>query len=486
MNLPASPRPIHALIVEDDLTMVATYQSLLEANHVQGHFFASIGEAEQALGRQRYLLALLDLNLPDGSGVTLVEKITRRSPDCTIIMISAEESVDAALAATRAGASDYLVKPVALERLALTLRNALETARLRSMVREVESTGRFRFHSFIGVSPPMQALYRMIEMVSQSKAPVFILGESGTGKELCAEALHALSPRGERQMLSINCAAIPRDLMESEIFGHVKGAFSGATADRKGAAMQADGGTLFLDELCEMDLNLQAKLLRLLQTGEMRRVGESQARRVDLRIICATNRNPHAEMEAGRLREDLFYRLFVVPVELPPLRQRGSDVLLIAHAMVTKYAAEEGKKIREISPQAQELLMAHGWPGNVRELLNVLRAAVIFSSGATLEAATIAPLLGKSPRQAASLVHGPRQAANLVREVRDPAGAARPAPQHGTIDFTVSTIRPLAELESEAIGRAMTLCGGNMGRAAKALGINPSTLYRKLRQDAPG
>jgi two-component system repressor protein LuxO len=318
----------------------------------------------------------------------------------------------------------------------------------------------------------MQALYRMIETVGQSKAPVFILGESGTGKELCAEALHALSPRGEAPMLSLNCAAIPRELMESEIFGHVRGAFSGATADRNGAAQAADGGTLFLDELCEMDINLQAKLLRLLQTGEVRRVGETAVRRVDLRIICATNRDPHAEMEAGRLREDLFYRLFVIPIELPPLRERGADVLLIAHAMVAQYAAEEGKKTREISPEAQELLMAHHWPGNVRELLNVLHAAVIFTAGNTIEAETVAPLLGKAPRGAAAAV--PRSAAT----------GAPPGGQRALVDFSASTVRPLAELESEAIARAMTLFGGNMGRAAKALGINPSTLYRKLKTEA--
>ena len=467
MNAAITSRPVQALIVEDDPTMLATYEVLIEQHKAQAHFCSRIADAEQVIARQRFALAIVDLNLPDGSGLAVIEQLARRQPECAVIVVSGEEAVDTALAATRAGAADYLVKPVAPERLALTLRNALETARLRSVVRDVEATGRHRFHAFIGVSPPMQALYRMIETVSLSKAPVFILGESGTGKELCAQALHTLSPRGDQPLLSLNCAAIPRDLMESEIFGHVRGAFSGATADRKGAALEADGGTLFLDELCEMDINLQAKLLRLLQTGEVRRVGENQVHHVDLRIVCATNRDPYAEMAAGRLREDLFYRLFVIPVELPPLRERGADILLIAQAMIARYAAEEGRRVREIAPEAQALLMAHRWPGNVRELLNVLHAAVIFSSGTAIEAATLAPLLGKAPRVA---LRGPAVPA-----------PATPLDAQATPDFGVSAVRPLAEMESEAIARAMAFYGGNMARAAKALGINPSTLYRKLK-----
>ena len=304
-------------------------------------------------------------------------------------MASGVDSVDAALAATRAGASDYLVKPVDVNRLTLTMRNAMETARLRDVVQTMEATGRFRFHNFIGTSPVMQAVYRMIETVSQSKAPVFILGESGTGKELCAESIHMSSQRADKPFIAINCAAIPKDLIESEVFGHVKGAFTGASADRKGAALEADGGTLFLDELCEMDINVQAKLLRLLQTGEVRRLGENKVQRVDLRILCATNKDPYQEMEAGRFREDLFYRLFVLPIEMPPLRERGSDIVLIANTMLARYAAEEGKQTREFSPAARDLLIRHPWPGNVRELLNTVRAAVIFTNGQTVEADTL-------------------------------------------------------------------------------------------------
>jgi DNA-binding NtrC family response regulator len=458
-------RPIHALIIEGNHSIAVTYDAVLRQHGVPADVAFDLPSANLALRRQRYSLALIDLDLAKGESAGIVRLLTSRQPDCAVIVISDQESGEAALEATRAGASDYLVKPVSPERLALTLRNALETARLRATVREVESTGRFRFQGFIGKSPPMKALYHMIETISQSSAPVFILGESGTGKELCAQALHQLSQRAEAPMHTLNCAAIPRDLMESELFGHVRGAFTGATADRKGAALLADGGTLFLDELCELDINLQAKLLRLLQTGELRRVGENQTRRVDLRVICATNKDPRTEMQAGRLREDLFYRLYVLPLELPPLRERGSDILLLAHSMANQYAAEEGKKFREISKEGQALLMAHPWPGNVRELLNIIRAAVIFSVSSRIEAVTLAPLLDKQPRVA------------MASDWKRPQAAAAIAPS----DYQASLVRPLAEVERDAISHAMTVFGGNMARAAKALGINTSTLYRKLK-----
>jgi two-component system repressor protein LuxO len=292
-------------------------------------------------------------------------------------------------------------------------------------------------------------VYRVLETAAQSKATVFITGESGTGKELAAEAVHRLSPRGAGSFVAINCAAIPRDLIESEIFGHVRGAFTGAVADRIGAAQAADGGTLFLDELCEMDLSLQGKLLRFIQSGTFQPVGSTQVRRTDARFVCATNREPLEEVRAGRFREDLYYRLHVVPVRLPPLRERGDDVIAIGEAMLARSAAEEGKRFRGFSESAKAALLAHRWPGNVRELENAVRTAVVLHDGDWVEAAML-PLRAGTPAAA------PVVAADAAR-----------------------SIRPLADIEREAIERAVELCEGNIPKAAAHLGISPSTLYRK-------
>ena len=467
---------ISLLIVEDDPIQSEYYRTALDESGLNLVLARNLGEARQLLLRQRFGIALVDLHLPDGSGIDLIREIHARNPNCVVIVASGVDSVDAALAATRAGASDYVVKPIGVSRLLLTMRNAKETARLRDVVHTIEVTGRFRFHNFIGTSSAMQAIYRIIETVSPSRAPVFILGESGTGKELCAESLHQSSLRRDKPLVVINCAAIPKDLIESEVFGHVKGAFTGATADREGAALQADGGTLFLDELCEMDISVQAKLLRLLQTGEVRRLGENQVRHVDIRILCATNRDPYQEMGAGRFREDLFYRLFVLPIELPPLRERGADIILIANTMLDRFTAEEGKSAMEFSSAARELLIRHRWPGNVRELINTVRAAVIFTRGTTVEAATIQSVLERG-------VRGPAPA----NEPAVRAGPREPAKRHPGedqlfADMTASTILPLEELERNAVEKAVSLFGGNVGRAAEALGINPSTLYRKLKK----
>ena len=378
----------------------AVYQSVLESLGVAVISTPSLADARETLMHTRFSVALVDVQLPDGSGIELIAEIHATNPNCVVVMATGVDSVESALAATRAGAADYLVKPISITRLGLTMRNVIETSRLRSVVRTMESTGRSRFHNFVGASPAMQAVYRMIETISQSKAPVFILGESGTGKELCAESIHLSSQRHDKPFIAINCAAIPSELIESEVFGHVKGAFSGATADRPGAALAADGGTLLLDEICEMDINVQAKLLRLLQTGEVKRVGENRTQRVDIRVVCATNRDPRLEMNAGRFREDLFYRLFVLPIELPPLRERGADVMLIAQTLLPRYAAEEGKPITGFSPAARDLLQRHAWPGNVRELLNALRAAVIFTQGTTVEAETIRGILERGQKVA--------------------------------------------------------------------------------------
>lgn len=465
------------LVVEDDPVQSAVYLQVLDSLGVSVVSAQSIAEARDALLQHRFSVALVDVQLPDGSGIDLIREIHAASPNCVVVMASGVDSVESALAATRAGAADYLVKPISITRLGLTLRNMIETSRLRSVVRTLESTGRAKFHNFVGASPAMQAVYRMIETVSQSKAPVFILGESGTGKELCAESIHLSSPRHDKPFIAINCAAIPTELIESELFGHVKGAFSGATSDRPGAALAADGGTLLLDEICEMDINVQAKLLRLLQTGEVKRVGENRTQRVDIRVVCATNRDPRLEMNAGRFREDLFYRLFVLPIELPPLRERGADVMLIAQTLLPRFAAEEGKQIREFSAAARELLIHHSWPGNVRELLNTLRAAVIFTRGGTVEAETIRGILERGQKMMPARA-APSAASRVAADTVPPH---MQEVQSSQTDADHAAVRPLAELERAAIEHALTLFDGNVSRAATALGVNTSTLYRKIK-----
>ena len=452
------------LLVEDTASLAAVYAEYLRA---AGHAAEHARTAEEALKLARAAppdAVLLDLRLPDGDGMSVLRELRRESPDVAVVVMTAHGSVATAVEAMRSGAADFLVKPFAAERLAVTLANVLERAALRREVRDL-TAGRPRtaFQGFVGAAPAMQAVYRVLETAAQSKATVFITGESGTGKELAAEAVHRLSPRHAGPFIAINCAAIPRDLIESEIFGHLRGAFTGAVADRIGAAQAADGGTLFLDELCEMDLSLQGKLLRFIQSGTFQPVGSTTARRTDVRFVCATNRDPLEEVKAGRFREDLYYRLHVVPVRLPPLRERGEDVIAIAEAMLARSATEEGKRFRGFAEGAKATLLGHRWPGNVRELENVVRTAVVLHDAEQVEAALL-------PRRA------PPPAEPSPVPVLLPVPATRHEAQRGDPS---RLIRPLAEIEREAIERAVLLCDGNIPKAAAYLGISPSTLYRK-------
>ncbi|MGB5438989.1 MAG: sigma-54 dependent transcriptional regulator, partial [Gammaproteobacteria bacterium] len=370
------------LLVEDSPSLAAVYESYLESADYRVNPVDSGGRALAELEKQVPDLVLLDLRLPDISGMEVLRQIHEREIGCAVIIITAHSSIDVAIEAMRYGAVDFVAKPFDAARLRVTVANVLEKRRLSNMVTYYQDTfGRDHFHRFIGGSLPMQTVFRIIESAASSKATIFITGESGTGKELCAEAIHQESPRREQAMVALNCAAIPRELMESEIFGHVKGAFTGAVGRRDGAASRADGGTLFLDEVCEMDLDLQSKLLRFIQTGRFQRVGDSKEEQVDIRFVCATNRDPLEEVRAGRFREDLYYRLNVIPVQLPPLRERGDDILQIAGEMLHRMASEENKGFRGLSPAVADVLAAHPWPGNVRELENVIRNIVVLHEG---------------------------------------------------------------------------------------------------------
>ncbi|OIQ98427.1 regulatory protein LuxO [mine drainage metagenome] len=407
---------------------------------------------------------LLDIRLPDMDGLDILRTVIQDGLECSVVVMTAHGSVNTAVAAMRDGAFDFIVKPFQPERLVITLRNALEHQRLHRIVATFkEDLDRQQYCGFIGGSLAMQAVYRIIDQAAKSRATVFVTGESGTGKELCAEAVHRRSPRAAGPFVAINCGAIPKDLMESEIFGHVRGAFTGATADRDGAASRADGGTLFLDEVCEMDLALQIKLLRFIQTGTFQRVGGSRLEQVDVRFVCATNRDPLKEVEAGRFREDLFYRLHVIPVHMPPLRDRDDDVLIVANRFLADFSKEEGKGFQRFSPAAEAALRAYDWPGNIRQLQNVVRNAVVLNDGEAVEPAMLPPPL--SPGMAAPV---------------PAATAAGPAPVAAAPRADgLSVIRPLWVVEKETIERAIDLCGGNIPKAAALLGISPSTIYRK-------
>jgi two-component system, repressor protein LuxO len=457
------------LIVEDVLPLAIQYRVMAKPLGVEIMTAGSVREALSQINNGPWHAALVDINLPDGSGFEVLESITSRWPHCAVIVISAEDSLDNAVRAAHAGAMDFIEKPVEIDRLQITLRNGLQAARLARRVESLEPANRAEFYSFIGSSPAMRSVYQMIETVAQSNAPIFIRGESGTGKELAADAIHRCSQRRKRPFVALNCASIPKELIESELFGHIKGAFTGAAADRTGAFMEADQGTLFLDEIAEMDISVQAKLLRALQTGEIKRLGETRTKKVDVRIVCATHRDLYAEVRAGRFREDLFYRLYVIALELPPLRERGSDIVEIAQAMLARYSSEENKKFKRFSADSCAALLARRWPGNVRELINVVRAAVALHDGETIEVGMLAPEQTQT---------SPMDSAPALL----PSGATVGAP---IASFSKSAedqerIKPLAQVEREAIESALRAFSGNVTRAAKALQVNPSTIHRKM------
>lgn len=462
------------LIIEDSPTLSLTYEAYLKPLGIATRRAETGQEALQAISDQVPTVILLDLKLPDMDGIDILKQLNQQKVGSRVIVITAHGSVTVAVEAMREGASDFLLKPFTAERLTTTVNNTLEISRLSSLVEQFSSGTPKKFDRFIGDSSVMKAVYRMIEDSAPSKASVFIMGPSGTGKELCAEAIHNLGPRASKRFVALNCAAIPENLIESEIFGHLKGAFTGATTDRDGAAVAADGGTLFLDEICEMPLDLQTKLLRFIQTGQVVPVGSNKPIKVDVRFVCATNRIPAEEVAAGRFREDLYYRLHVVPIHMPPLKDRGHDVLEIAEHLLRQYSAEESKSFTGLGDDAKDRLLAHSWPGNVRELGNVIQSIVVLNDSERLTADMLKPILGAMPTTPSGGAHYDHSA--------QPAQPSAPAAPN-TIAADVSPsggIEPLAVVERRVIERAIALSDGRVRKAAKALEVNPSTLYRKL------
>ncbi|WP_417668717.1 sigma-54-dependent transcriptional regulator [Roseibium sp.] len=471
------------LIVEDALSLATVYGHHLQKAGLETDHVETGKAAIDRLTAGGFSVVLLDLQLPDMNGLEVLAHIREHQLPVTVVVITSSGSIKTAVDAMQAGAYDFIVKPVAEERLVTTVRNAHEREVLAEAIEDVrKSHGETPQHGFIGSSLPMTAVYRMIDSVARSNAAVFITGESGTGKEVCAEAIHRSSPRVSKPFVPLNCAAIPKDLIESEIFGHIKGAFTGATSDRDGAAARADGGTLFLDEICELELGLQAKLLRFLQSGTVQKVGSDTLKKVDVRIICATNRDPLTEVEAGRFREDLYYRLHVLPISLPPLRQRGTDILELARSFLDRFSREEAKNFDGFSVEAEEALLAHSWPGNVREMQNTVRNLVVLNDGPIIAADMLGPLQGPQIARAPSSNGGSTPAAQPVRPMPPVAGSDWP-------QLTVTLGQSYETLERQIIEATIEACGGSLPKTARMLKLSPSTLYRKKEiwaaNDAP-
>jgi len=439
------------LLVEDTSSLAMVYRSVLEKAGHEVVACDTISQAREEMGQQRFSVILLDLSLPDGDGMELMGDILKGG--AKVIVITANGSINRAIDAMRQGAFDFLVKPFDEKKLLGAVENAQHVQASATSKPPVEV--RAEFHGFLGNSPPMQQIYRMIGNIGRSSATVFITGESGTGKEVAAKAIHAVSSRAKKPFVPLNCGAIPADLLESEVFGHLKGSFTGAIANKIGAAEAASGGTLFLDEICEMDLSLQTKLLRFLETSKIQPVGAVAAKAVDARILCATNRDPLEEVKAGRFREDLYYRLHVVPMHMPPLRARGEDINLIAEAVLKRFSEEEGRDFEKISPEVQRIFAGFGWPGNVRQLLNILRNVVVLHNGThVLPEMLPAEITGAEPAPDA------------------------PAPR-AECEVSQFVGLTLAQFERAFVEATISECNGSVPEAARLLNVSPSTLYRK-------
>ena len=459
------------LLVEDTPALQMVYRAVLKG---AGHRVRCAGTADEGLAAFREMrppVVLLDLMLPDRDGLDLMAEMLTLRPDAAVIVITANGSINKAVEAMRAGAYDFLVKPFDETRFLNAIDNALASVAPEPAAKAAAASTQAPPGDLIGTSPPMQAVYAKIRSVARSMATVFITGESGTGKELCAQAVHELSNRARGPFIALNCGAIPSELLESEVFGHLKGSFTGAISDKIGAAAAADGGTLFLDEICELDPNLQTKLLRFLQTSTIQPVGATRPRKVNVRIVCATNRDPWDAVRRGRFREDLYYRLHVIPIRMPPLRDRGGDILAIARTALVRYSAEEGRRFRDLEPAVEAQMLRLPWPGNVRQLLNVIRNVVVLNDG---DRVTL-------PMLPIDLHH------EIERAETAPAGPVAADRPEIALDGLIG--RPLAEIERLVIEETIARHGGSVPKAARALDIAPSTIYRKIeswsRRDDP-
>jgi DNA-binding NtrC family response regulator len=428
-------------------------------------------------------LILLDLIMPDIDGIEVLSKVRVSHPDLPVIVLTAKGGIDSAVEAMRAGANDFLVKPASPERIAVSIRNQLKIGTLSGEVTRLKkkSDNRLVFDDIIAKSDEMKQVARLGQRAAQSTIPILIEGESGVGKELVARAIQGSSDRAGRPFVTVNCGAIPENLIESILFGHEKGSFTGASERHLGKFQEADGGTLFLDEIGELRLDMQVKLLRALQEGEVDPIGAKRPVKIDARIISATNRDLSELTRDGRFREDLFYRLNVFPIFVPPLRDRRDDIPALSRHFITRFAVEEHKPVAGLTPEAADLLERYSWPGNVRQLENTIFRAVVLCDGSLLDVCDfpqIASAMGveSRPRRAASVADAQAlQAATF-------APALPSAPYTMSVVDAAGHMRKMDDMESEIIRTAIARYDGHMSEVARRLGIGRSTLYRKLKE----
>ncbi len=445
----------HRILVVDD---EASHRKMIEAVlSAEGYEVAQAEDGREAISAIEYRfydLIIMDVRMPNVDGIEALQKIKHISPDIPIIIMTAYASVGTAVEALKSGAYDYLIKPLDIDELKILVDKALRYKQLEqeNLYLKERLQDRFDFSSIIGRSPAMKKLFETMALVAPSEATVLIVGESGTGKELIANAIHQNSPRKDMPFIKVNCAALPETLLESELFGHEKGAFTGAIARKQGRFQLAHKSSILLDEIAEMAPATQAKILRVLQEREFEPVGSGQTMKVDTRVIAATNRNLEEEIQQGRFREDLYYRLNVVTVDVPPLRQRREDIPFLSDFFLKQYAEKNRRLIKGFTPRATDLLMRYDWPGNVRELENIIERAVIMARGEM-----ITPL------------EFPADLQHLDEELKDTR-----------IDFTPG--RSLKEVEKVMILRTLEETGGNRTHAARILGISRRTLQLKLKE----
>ncbi|ACG74768.1 two component, sigma54 specific, transcriptional regulator, Fis family [Anaeromyxobacter sp. K] len=470
MNEATEARPARVLVVDDEPTLLRAMEALLRR---KGHEVIGLDSsiaATQRLAQEDFDVALFDIKMPQLSGLELLNAVKHRRPEVEVIMMTGHATVETALAAVRAGAYDYLTKPFEdVEVVARAVAKAAERKMLFDRNRQLESALRERegtpSEGLVGTSAPMREVTRMVEAVAYSATTVLITGESGTGKELVARALHTRSPRRSHPFVALNCGALTETLLESELFGHVKGAFTGAQRDQRGLFDAADGGTIFLDEIGDIPLSTQVRLLRVLQEGEIKRVGSADPVRVDVRVLAATHRDLPKLVKAGRFREDLFYRLNVINIPLPPLRERVEDIPLLAHHFVRRYAERLGKKVRTVAPEALELMCGYRWPGNVRELENAIERAVVLCRGDSVVPGDLPPAVtGRT--------------APLVREA--PASGDEAA--WLALSYAAAKEQALRRFEKGYVEALMRACDGNISAAARKAGMDRSNFKRVLRK----
>lgn len=439
------------LIIDDETALRGLLARILR---LEGYEVAEVGTAREGLKlleKARFQLVICDVKLPDANGVELVVELKSKFPFLEIILLTAYGNIHDGVQAMKNGAFDYLTKGDDNERIIPLVSRALEKAQLRQRIRQLEKAvgGEYSFDSILGNSTPIRQVKSLAAQVAPTDATVLLTGETGTGKEVFASAIHSASGRSGKAFVAINCSAVSREILESELFGHRAGAFTGAVKDKKGLFEEANGGTLFLDEIGEMALEMQAKLLRVLESGEFLKVGDTRPSRSDARIIAATNRDLKKESEAGRFRSDLYYRLSVFEIRLPALRERAKDIEPLAQHFTEYYAQKMGKRIAGILPDCLACLLAHHWPGNIRELRNIIERAVILETGDRLSVNSLPLELQQAPSPATS--------------------------QPGQLSAF-----DLAAAEKLHILKVLNHTGGNKSEAARLLNIAPATLYRKL------